>query len=202
MRVDISIPSFVPRPEHKILDELQLPLAAGRVRYVGEAVAMVVAESPSPPATPPRRSRSTTRSCPRSAMSPRRFQPGRRRSGRPLPDNLALDTAFGDRAAVEAAIAGAHVVIEQTIRNQRTASAFMEPRSAIGRYDEAEDQYVLISGCQGVHRVRHPLAGCLKVPQERVRVICPDVGGGFGSRTNLYPEQVAVVWAARRVGRR
>ena len=77
----------------------------------------------------------------------------------------------------------------------------MEPRSAIGRYDEAEGQYILISGCQGVHRVRHPLAGCLKVPQERVRVICPDVGGGFGSRTNLYPEQVAVVWAARRVGR-
>jgi aerobic carbon-monoxide dehydrogenase large subunit len=49
--------------------------------------------------------------------------------------------------------------------------------------------------------LRHPLAGCLKVPQERVRVICPDVGGGFGSRTNLYPEQIAVVWAARRVGR-
>jgi carbon-monoxide dehydrogenase large subunit len=59
----------------------------------------------------------------------------------------------------------------------------------------------LISGCQGVHRVRHPLAGCLKVPQERVRVICPDVGGGFGSRTNLYAEQVAVVWAARRLRR-
>ena len=117
------------------------------------------------------------------------------------PNNLALDSTFGDPAAVAAAIAGAHVVIEQTIRNQRTASAFMEPRSAIGRYDEAEGQYILISGCQGVHRVRHPLAGCLKVPQERVRVICPDVGGGFGSRTNLYPEQVAVVWAARRVGR-
>jgi carbon-monoxide dehydrogenase large subunit len=92
-------------------------------------------------------------------------------------------------------------VIEQTIRCQRTASAFMEPRSAIGRYDEAAGQYILISGCQGVHRVRHPLADCLKVPQERVRVICPDVGGGFGSRTNLYPEQVAVVWAARRLRR-
>jgi carbon-monoxide dehydrogenase large subunit len=117
------------------------------------------------------------------------------------PRNLALDNAFGDRAAVEAAIAGAHLVVEQTVRSQRTVSAFMEPRSAIGSYDAAESRYTLISGCQGVHRIRHPLAGCLKVPQEHVRVICPDVGGGFGSRTNLYPEQVVVVWAARRLGR-
>jgi carbon-monoxide dehydrogenase large subunit len=117
------------------------------------------------------------------------------------PDNLALDNAFGDRAAVEAALERAHVVIEQTIRSQRTASAFMEPRSAIGSYDGAEQQYTLISGCQGAHRLRHAIAGCLNVAQERVRVLCPDVGGAFGSRFNIYPEQVAVVWAARRVGR-
>ena len=117
------------------------------------------------------------------------------------PNNLALDCAFGDQAAVEAAIADAHVVVEQTIRNQRTASAFMEPRSAIGSYDGAEQQYTLISGCQGAHRLRHAIAGCLNVAQERVRVLCPDVGGAFGSRFNIYPEQVAVVWAARRVGR-
>jgi carbon-monoxide dehydrogenase large subunit len=117
------------------------------------------------------------------------------------PDNLALDNAFGDRAAVETALEKAHVVIEQTIRSQRTASAFMEPRSAIGSYDGAEQQYTLISGCQGAHRLRHAIAGCLNVAQERVRVLCPDVGGAFGSRFNIYPEQVAVVWAARRVGR-
>ena len=92
-------------------------------------------------------------------------------------------------------------MVEETIRCQRTASGFMEPRSAIGAYDAAEKRYTLMSGCQGVHRIRHPLAVCLKEPQENVHVICPDVGGGFGSRTNLYPEQVAVVWAARRVGR-
>ncbi len=77
----------------------------------------------------------------------------------------------------------------------------MEPRSAIGSYDGAEQQYTLISGCQGAHRLRHAIAGCLNVAQERVRVLCPDVGGAFGSRFNIYPEQVAVVWAARRVGR-
>jgi carbon-monoxide dehydrogenase large subunit len=77
----------------------------------------------------------------------------------------------------------------------------MEPRGAIGSYDEAAQQYHLISGCQGAHRLRHALAGCLRVPQDRIRVICPDVGGAFGSRFNIYPEQVAVVWAARRLGR-
>src|SRR5262249_37643824 len=117
------------------------------------------------------------------------------------PDNLALDCAFGDCAAVEAAIKDAHVVVEQTIRNQRTASAFMEPPPALGRYDAAQKQHTLISGCQGAHRLRHALAACFKVQQERVHVICPDVGGAFGSRFNIYPEQVAVVWAARRVGR-
>ena len=198
---DIRIPTFVPMPERKILDELQLPLAAGRVRFVGEAVAIVVAES-----------LVAARDAAEKVVVEYEILPAVSDVAEALshdaptiwpnaPGNLALDNAFGDRAAVEAAIARAHVVIEQTIRCQRTASAFMEPRSAIGRYDEAAGQYILISGCQGVHRVRHPLADCLKVPQERVRVICPDVGGGFGSRTNLYPEQVAVVWAARRVGR-
>ena len=198
---DIKIPTFVPMPERKILDELQLPLAAGRVRFVGEAVAIVVAES-----------LVAARDAAEKVVVEYEILPAVSDVAEALshdaptiwpnaPGNLALDNAFGDRAAVEAAIARAHVVIEQTIRCQRTASAFMEPRSAIGRYDEAAGEYILISGCQGVHRVRHPLADCLKVPQERVRVICPDVGGGFGSRTNLYPEQVAVVWAARRVGR-
>ena len=198
---DIRIPTFVPMPERKILDELQLPLAAGRERFVGEAVAIVVGES-----------LVAARDAAEKVVVEYEILPAvsdvaeAQSHDAPTiwpnaPGNLALDNAFGDRAAVEAAIARAHVVIEQTIRCQRTASAFMEPRSAIGRYDEAAGQYILISGCQGVHRVRHPLADCLKVPQERVRVICPDVGGGFGSRTNLYPEQVAVVWAARRVGR-
>ena len=180
---------------------MQLPLAAGRVRYVGEAVAIVVAESLVAARDAAEKVVVDYEILPAVSDVAEALSRGAPAIWPAAPGNLALDSAFGDPAAVEAAIAGAHVVVEQTIRNQRTASAFMEPRSAIGRYDEAEDQYVLISGCQGVHRVRHPLAGCLKVPQERVRVICPDVGGGFGSRTNLYPEQVAVVWAARRVGR-
>jgi len=198
---DVSIPTFAPTPERKILDQLQPPLALGCVRFVGEAVAVVVAESPV-----------AARDAAEAVVVEYQVLPAvtdvmeALAGGAPTiwpdaPDNLALDCAFGDCAAVEAAINDAHVVVEQTIRNQRTASAFMEPRAAIGSYDAAHQQHTLISGCQGAHRLRHALAACFKVQQEQVHVICPDVGGAFGSRFNIYPEQVAVVWAARRVGR-
>jgi aerobic carbon-monoxide dehydrogenase large subunit len=199
--VDIKFPSFASTPARKILDELQLPLALDRVRYVGEAVAIVVAETLLAARDAAEKVKVEYETLPAVTDALEALTPGAPTLSPEAPDNLALDNEFGDRSAVERAIAAAHVVVEQTICSQRTVSAFMEPRAAIGSYDPAADEYTLISGCQGVHRVRHPLAGCLQVAQERVRVICPDVGGGFGSRTNLYPEQVAVVWAARRVGR-
>src|SRR3546814_5995555 len=77
----------------------------------------------------------------------------------------------------------------------------MEPRSAICVYDAAEDLFILISGSQGAQRQKAALASTLKVPAERIRVVCPDVGGGFGPRSNLSPEQAVVVSGARRVGR-
>src|SRR4051794_23064170 len=199
--LDVRVPSFAPSPERSIFDERQWPLAVDRVRYVGEAVAVVVAESALAArdgaeavniyyAVLP----AVTDSLAALADDAPVLWPG-------APGNLALGHEFGSRAEVEAALARAHLVIAQTIRNQRTASAFLEPRAALGSYDAAAQRYTLISGCQGVHRIRQPLALCLNVPPERVRVICPDVGGAFGSRTNLYPEQVVVCWAARRLNR-
>jgi carbon-monoxide dehydrogenase large subunit len=199
--IDVRVPSFKPTPERKILDELQLPLAVGRVRHVGEAVAMVVAETLLAARDAAEAVEVEYEVLPAVTDVAEALAAGAPALWPDAPGNLALDNEFGDRAAVEAAIGRAHLVVEQTIRSQRTVSAFMEPRAAVGSYDAARNEYTLISGCQGVHRVRQPLAGCLKVPPERVRVICPDVGGGFGSRTNLYAEQTAVVWAARRVGR-
>jgi aerobic carbon-monoxide dehydrogenase large subunit len=199
--VDIRISSFTPTPARKILDELQLPFAVDRVRHVGEAVAMVVAETLIAARDAAEKVVVEYDVLPAVTDALEALAPGAPTLWPQASGNLALDNEFGDRAAVEREIESAHIVVEQRIRCQRTASAFMEPRAAIGSYDAAENQYTLISGCQGVHRVRQPLAGCLKVPPERVRVICPDVGGGFGSRTNLYAEQVAVVWAARRAGR-
>ncbi len=198
---NVKLPTFTPTPEHKILDQLQLPLATDAVRYVGEAVAVVVAET-----LPAARDAAEAVAVEYDALPAvtdveEALAPGAPVLWPDAPGNLALDNAFGDRAAVEAALADAHLVVEQTVRSQRTVSAFMEPRAALGSYDKAAEQYTLISGCQGVHRLRAPLAGCLNVPPERVRVICPDVGGAFGSRFNIYPEQVVVVWAAKRLGR-
>jgi carbon-monoxide dehydrogenase large subunit len=199
--IDVRVPSFPPSSERKILDERQWPLAVGRVRYVGEAVAIVVAESIFAARDAAEAVKveyevlpAVTDVLAALANDAPVLWPG-------APGNVALDHEFGSRAEVDAAIANAYLVVERTIRNQRTASAFMEPRSAVGSYDAAEQRYTLESGCQGVHRIRHPLALCLNVAPERVRVICPDVGGAFGSRTNLYPEQVLVCWAARRLGR-
>jgi aerobic carbon-monoxide dehydrogenase large subunit len=198
---DVRIPTFAPTPERKIFDQLQLPLTVGCVRFVGEAVALVVAESPVAARDAAEAVAVEYEVLPAVTDVMEALADGAPTIWPDAPDNLALDCAFGDRAAVEAAIKDAHIVVEQTIRNQRTASAFMEPRAAIGGYDATEGRYSLISGCQGAHRLRHALAACFKVQQERVHVTCPDVGGAFGSRFNIYPEQVAVVWAARRVGR-
>ena len=199
--IDIKVPSFLPTPDRKILDEPQLPFAVERVRFVGEAVAMVLAESVSAARDGAEAVQVEYEVLPAVTDVFEALAPNASSIWAEAPDNLALDNTFGDRSAVESAMARAHLVVEQTVVNQRTASGFMEPRAALGDYQAAEDKYILISGCQGVHRIRHPLAVCFKVPQEQVHVICPDVGGGFGSRTNLYPEQVAVVWAAKRLKR-
>jgi len=198
---DVKIPTFATTPERKVFDQLHLPLAIGCVRFVGEAVAMVVAQTPAAAREGAEAVVIEYEALPAVADVMEALADGAPTIWPEAPGNLALDCAFGDRAAVESAIAGAHLVVDATIRNQRTASAFMEPRAAIGSYDATAQRYTLISGCQGAHRLRHALAGCLKLSQERVHVICPDVGGAFGSRFNIYPEQLAVVWASRRVGR-
>ena len=199
--IDVRIASFRASDDNKILDELQLPLAFERVRYVGEAVAVVIAESVHAASDGAQAVKVEYRVLPAVTDALAALADDAPSLWPAAPGNVALDQEIGDRAAVEAAMAGAHLVAAQRIRNQRTASAFLEPRAAIGSYDAAAGTYTLISGCQGVHRIRHPLALCLNLPPERVRVICPDVGGAFGSRTNLYPEQVVVTWAARRLGR-
>jgi aerobic carbon-monoxide dehydrogenase large subunit len=184
--------------KHHILDELQFPLAVDRVRYPGEAVAVVVAEDiyaarDAAEAIAVEYEILPAATDVRAAIGALALWPA-------APDNIALDEEFGDRAAVQAAFGSADLVIEQTFRNQRIANAQMEPRSAIGMF-ESEGSYTLISGSQGVHRPRQVLAESFKLAPEKLRVICPDVGGGFGPRNNLYPEQAVVVWAARRVGR-
>jgi carbon-monoxide dehydrogenase large subunit len=197
--IDVKTPAFAPE-KRPILDQRQFPLVLERARYPGEAVAIVVADSVFTARDAAEAVEvdydvlpAATDSC--AAIGAEPIWP------QETPDNVALDQDFGDITAVQAAFAAADLVIEQTFRNQRIASAQMEPRSGVASYDPAADSYTLISGNQGVHVPRSALAECFGLPPEKLRLICPDVGGAFGLRTNLYPEQAAILWAARRVGR-
>ena len=197
--IDIKVRAF-DAAKRPVLEEQQYPLVADRVRYPGEAVAMVVAES-----------RLAARDAAEAVEVEYDVLPAvtdvRKAQGAepiwpaPCPDNVALDESFGDAAAVRAAFDAADLVVEQTFVNQRIANCQMEPRSGVASYDAATDSYTLISGNQGVHAPRMVLAESWGVPLEKIRFVCPDVGGGFGLRNNLYPEQTSILWAAKRVGR-
>jgi carbon-monoxide dehydrogenase large subunit len=117
------------------------------------------------------------------------------------PGNLCFQTQIGDREAARKILAEADHVIRREFHHSRLVNCQMEPRSAIGMHDAANDVYTLISGSQGAVRQQLVLAAALKVPPARMRVVCPDTGGGFGPRSFVYVEQLAVVWAARRIGR-
>ena len=118
------------------------------------------------------------------------------------PGNLCMDWQGGDRAAVDKLFAGAAKIVSLETRNNRIAPSAIEPRVAIGEYDAGSGQYTLHVPSQGVHRIRSLLAGnVFKVPESRLRVMTPDVGGGFGVKLWLYPEHVMVLWAAQRLGR-
>ena len=196
--IDIKIRAFAPE-KRPVLEEPQYPLAPERVRYPGEAIAVVVAESAhaardAAEAVAVEYDVRPAVTDVRKAETSETIWPG-------APDNVALDQEFGDAAAVKAAFAQADLVVEQTFVNQRIVNCQMEPRSGVASYDAAADSYTLISGNQGVHAPRMVLAESFGLPLEKVRFVCPDVGGGFGLRNNLYPEQAAILWAAKRVGR-
>jgi carbon-monoxide dehydrogenase large subunit len=115
------------------------------------------------------------------------------------PGNVILDFEHGDRAAVEAAFASAAHVTRLKIYNSRVVVCPMEPRSAIGAYED--DRWVLRLGCQGTFPMRAMLAGPLKAPVDKIRVLTGNVGGSFGMKSSVYPEYPAVLYAAKLLGR-
>jgi carbon-monoxide dehydrogenase large subunit len=115
--------------------------------------------------------------------------------------NVAFDWGDGDAAAVEAAFSRAAHVARVRLHDTRLAPAALEPRAAIGQWSPAEERYTLTASTQGVAVVRRLLAEGLKVSPDRLRVVTPDVGGGFGMKVQAYPEYAALLFAARRTGR-
>ena len=116
--------------------------------------------------------------------------------------NLGVTIAFGDKAVTDAAFAAARHVVSLRLENNRITANALEPRCAIGSHSAADGKYTLYTTSQSPHGVRTTLAkSVLGVPETRIHVISPDVGGGFGMKSNVYPDDALVLWASRRVGR-
>src|SRR5437588_905823 len=173
-----------------------------RVRHVGDTVAMVVAESAAAARDAAELIAIGYEPLPAVVDTARAPDPAQPQVWEEAPGNLCFDWETGDGAAVERAMAGARHRITLELVNNRVVINSMEPRGAIGEYDPGEDSYTLWSSTQGSHFVRNLLAdNVFKIPENRIRVVTRDVGGGFGMKLFLYPEHILVLWAAKKVGR-
>jgi aerobic carbon-monoxide dehydrogenase large subunit len=178
------------------------PLAIDRVRYVGEPVAIVVAETAAQARDAADAVTVDAIELPVVSDVERALAPGAPVIWPEAPGNVALDWTDGDAAVVDAACARAKHVERVRLLDPRLAPAALEPRAAIGQWDAASGRYTLIAGTQGVAIVRRMLAEFVfKVPPAQLRVLTYDVGGGFGMKTQAYAEYAALLYAARRLGR-
>jgi aerobic carbon-monoxide dehydrogenase large subunit len=196
-----QVPGFHYPENQPPFQTAQPPFVTDRVRHVGEIIAVVIAESAAGAQDAADLVEVDYQVLPAVADISEAIAPDAPRVWEQVTDNVALDGDHGDAQATQLALDSADIVVEHAFRSQRIANAQLEPRSAIGIYDPDGDSYTMIAGSQGASRQQIELAGALGVPPERVRVVCPDVGGGFGPRSYLQPEQVALAWASRRVGR-
>jgi carbon-monoxide dehydrogenase large subunit len=186
-------PAFAPQRPALVVD---------RVRYVGDPVAMVVAESLD--------AAKDAAECvvvdyePLLAVTSvvAAAEPGAPRLWDDNPDNISHTYERGNRQATEAAFARAAHVVRRRYVVTRVHAQYMEPRGSLGVYDPAEDRYTLYADVNYPHRVRNMLANMVfRVPESQVRVIVRDVGGGFGAKGWQYVDHRLVLWAAKKLGR-
>lgn len=177
------------------------PLAPYRVRHAGEGIALVVAESLAQAKDAAELVEIDYEPLPAVVDLAGALAPGAPSVWDEVPGNLCIDHEIGNREATDEAFARAAHVTRMAIRNNRVNGVPMEPRAAIGEYDAAGGLYTLYTGGQGVLIQKRGLCGIFGAPEDKVRVVCKDVGGGFGTRNLLFREFVLVLWAARRLGR-
>ena len=176
-------------------------LAQGRVRYVGEPLALVVAESAAAAQDAAEAVAIDYRELPAVVDARAALAPGAPQLHADIPGNLVLDFAGGDEAAAEASFALAARVVSLEAYHTRVVGNPMEPRAGVGAYDTASETYRLYACTQGATGMRGQMATVLGVPPEKIRVIAEEVGGGFGVRFNIYPEYCALLLAAKKLGR-
>ena len=177
------------------------PLAPERVRHGGEGVALVVAETVNLAKDAAERIEVDYETLPSVVDLQRAFANGAVAVWDEVPGNLCVNHEIGDRAATDDAFARAAHVTRMDLHNNRVNGVPLEPRAAVGIYDAATGKHTLYAGSQSTLLQKKSLCRIFNVPEDKVRVVARDVGGGFGTRNLLFREFVLVIWAARRLGR-
>ncbi|WP_431320633.1 xanthine dehydrogenase family protein molybdopterin-binding subunit [Rhizobium sp. YTU87027] len=177
------------------------PLAVETVRYVGDAVAVVVADSLAEARDAAEAVVVDYEELPVVVEAVEALKSGAPQLHPEAQNNLIFDWELGDGAATDKAISEAAHVTEIEIHNNRLSPNPMEPRAALGIYDAAEDHYTCYTTSQNPHVARLVMSAFYNVaPENKLRVIAPDVGGGFGSKIYIYPEEIVCLWASKKTG--
>jgi carbon-monoxide dehydrogenase large subunit len=176
-------------------------LPADKARHVGEAVAMVVAETKAEALDAAEAVEVTYEELPFVLHSEDAMRPGAPLLWDEVPNNVTVETVFGNVEATDQAFARAAHVVVKNFHIGRVTGVPLEPRAALGHYDAATGRYTLYAGSGGAVRQKSELSTILRVPPDNVRVLSHDVGGNFGTRNRVFVEFGLVLWASRKIGR-
>ena len=177
-------------------------LATEKVRYVGDAVAVVIAETQALARIAAEAVEVSYEQLSVAASIAAAMEADAPEIHENAPGNLIYDWEIGDEAATDAGLAGAAHVTTLDVINNRLSPNPMEPRSAVATYDDSEEQYTLYTTSQNPHVARLVLSAFYNVaPEHKLRVIAPDVGGGFGAKIYIYPEEITCLWASMKTNR-
>lgn len=175
-------------------------LATDTVRFVGHAIAVVIAKSDAAARDAAELIEVDYEEQPAAARLVDAMAPSAPAVWSEKPDNTSLAWTNGDRAATDSAFAEAAHVVSLDLVNHRIAPMSVEPRVSMARYDAGRDHLTLVSSCQLPHEVQRMMAkDVFDIPETRLDVIAPDIGGGFGMKSYIYPEDITLLWAARRL---
>ncbi len=176
-------------------------LTTGRVRHVGDTIAMVAAETRYQALDAAEAVEVEYEPLPANVVTGRALDADTPVIHEQFGSNVVFDIVHGDEAATNEAFVNAAHIERLAIKQNRVTAVPIEPRAAIGTYDASNDHYSLWSSLQHPHMTRQWLAEhSLKAPEHKIRVVVPDVGGGFGPKTYHYPEDATVLWASRKIG--
>jgi carbon-monoxide dehydrogenase large subunit len=199
-----SLPAALPargRGGMELINPGRPALAQERVRFAGDAVAIVIAETAPAAQDAAELIVVEYRALPAVVSAEQAVAPGAPRVHDGVPENIVLDYESGDEARTRAAFDSAARVVQLTVDLSRVVANPMEPRACLAAYDVQSGMHHLYACTQGAGIMRNQLSAVLGVPPEKIRVIAEEVGGGFGVRFNLYPEYCAALFAAKQLSR-